>query len=141
MYLRLLIHFKRWSFFTNPGLMEFQVCFLDWSPHLRVIDDFRLFWTEHIWKCSILMLMFLKASFYSFLLYINDLLDVIFNTATCWYYSLLSECDQVSHYWQQLEFASEFQSDLHGTQDWSRKWFVDSNAGNQQQPMITTQLI
>ena len=30
--------------------------------------------------------------------------------------------------WQQLVLASELESDLRDTVDWSRKWFVDFNA-------------
>ena len=66
-----------------------------------------------------------------FLLYINDLPDdVICNIAI---YAddttLYSKCDQASDAWQQLEFASELESDL---QDWGRKWLVDFNAGKTQ---------
>ena len=34
--------------------------------------------------------------------------------------------------WQQLELASEPESDLRDTVDWSRKWLVDSNIGKTQ---------
>ena len=66
-----------------------------------------------------------------FLLYINDLLDdVICDIAT---YAddttLYSKCDQASDLWQQLELASELESDLRNTVDWGRKWLVDFNAG------------
>ena len=69
-----------------------------------------------------------------FLLYINDLPDdVIFNIAI---YAddttLYSKCDQASDLWQQLELASELESDLRDTVDWGRKWFVDFNAGKTQ---------
>ena len=47
------------------------------------------------------------------------------------YYSLL-KCDQVSHLWQELELASELESDLRGTVNWSRKWLADFNAGKTQ---------
>ena len=62
-----------------------------------------------------------------FLLYINDLPDdVICNNAI---YAddttLYSKCDQASDLWQQLELASEFESDLRDTVDWGRKWLVD----------------
>ena len=33
---------------------------------------------------------------------------------------------------QQLELASELESDLQGTVDWGRKWLVDFNAGKTQ---------
>ena len=57
-----------------------------------------------------------------FLLYINDLSDVICNTAiyaddTTNY----SKCDLASDLWQQLEFASELESDLRDNEDWGRK--------------------
>ena len=69
-----------------------------------------------------------------FVLYNNELLDdVICNIAI---YAddntLYSKCDQASDLWQQLELASELESDLQGTVDWGRKWLVDFNAGKSQ---------
>ena len=69
-----------------------------------------------------------------FLLYINDLpYDVISNIAI---YAddttLYSKCDQASDLWQQLELASELESDLRDNVDWGRKWLVDFNAGETQ---------
>ena len=66
-----------------------------------------------------------------FLLYINDLPDdVICNIAI---YAddttLYSKYDPASDLWQQLELASELESDLRDTVDWGRKWLVDFNAG------------
>ena len=63
-----------------------------------------------------------------FLLYINDLpVDVICNVAT---YAdettLYSKCDRASDLWQQLEMASELESDLRDTVGWGKKWLVDS---------------
>ena len=43
-----------------------------------------------------------------------------------------SKCDQASDLSQQLEVASEIESDLRGTVDWGRKWLVDFNAGKTQ---------
>ena len=69
-----------------------------------------------------------------FLLYINDLPDdvicniVIYVNDT----TLYSKCDQASDLWQQLELASELESDLRDTVDWGRKWLVDFNAGKTQ---------
>ena len=69
-----------------------------------------------------------------FLLYINDLPnDVICDIAI--YVddtTLYSKCDQASDLWQQLELASELESDLWDTVDWGRKWLVDFNAGKTQ---------
>ena len=69
-----------------------------------------------------------------FLLYINDLPDdLICNIAI---YAddttLYSKCDQASDLWQQLELASELESDLRDTVDWGRKWLVHFNAGKTQ---------
>ena len=69
-----------------------------------------------------------------FLLYINDLPDdVICNIAI---YAddttLYSKCDQASDLWQQLELASELESDLRDTLDWGKKWLVDFSAGKTQ---------
>ena len=65
-----------------------------------------------------------------FLLYINDLPnDVICDIAICADdTTLYSKCDQASDLWQQLELASELESDLGDTVDWGRKWLVDFNA-------------
>ena len=58
-----------------------------------------------------------------FLLYINDLPDdvicniVIYADDTTFY----SNCVQVSNLWQQLEMASELESDLRDTVDWGKK--------------------
>ena len=69
-----------------------------------------------------------------FLLYINDLPDhVICNIAI--YVddtTLYSKCGQASDLWQQLELASELESDLRDTVDWGRKWLVNFNAGKTQ---------
>ena len=69
-----------------------------------------------------------------FLLYINDLPDdVICNIAI---YAddttLYSKCDRASDLWQQLELASELESDLQDTVDWGRNWLVYFTAGKTQ---------
>ena len=69
-----------------------------------------------------------------FLLYINDFLDnvicdiAIYANDT----TLYSKSDQASYLWQQLEVASELESDLRDTVDWGKKWLVDFNAGKTQ---------
>ena len=65
-----------------------------------------------------------------FLLYINDLRhDVICDIAI---YAddatLYFKCDQASGLWQQLELASELESDLWDTVEWGKKWLDDFNA-------------
>ena len=75
------------------------------------------------------MLVLLKAQIVGpsfFLLYINDLPNVICNIDI---YAddttLYSKYDQASNFWQQLELASELEWDLRDTVDWFRKWLVD----------------
>ena len=65
-----------------------------------------------------------------FLLYINDLPDdAICNIAIYADDSTLySKCDQASDLCQQLELASELQSDIRDTVDLGKKWLVDFNA-------------
>ena len=43
--------------------------------------------------------------------------------------TLHSKCDQACVLWQQLELASELESDLQDTVHWGKKWLVDFNAG------------
>ena len=66
-----------------------------------------------------------------FLLYIKGLTDnvicdiAVFADDT----TLYSKCDQGSDRWQQLELASQLESDIRDTVDWGKKWLVDFNAG------------
>ena len=46
--------------------------------------------------------------------------------------TLYSKCDQASDLWQQLELASELESDLRDTVEWGKKWLVDFIAGKTQ---------
>ena len=69
-----------------------------------------------------------------FLLYINDrpddvICDIAIHADDTTPYS---KCDQPSDLWQQLELASEFESDIQDTVDWGKKWLVDFNAGKTQ---------
>ena len=68
-----------------------------------------------------------------FLLYINDLPDDVICDIAIYAddTTLYSKCDQASDLWQQLELASELESDLQDTVDWGRKW-LDFNAGKTQ---------
>ena len=69
-----------------------------------------------------------------FLLYINNPPDdVICNIAIYANDTTLhSKCDQASDLWQQLELASELESNLQDTMDWGKTWLVDFNAGKTQ---------
>ena len=61
-----------------------------------------------------------------FLLYINEIPDdVIYNIGIhADGTTLYSKFNQASDLWQQLESASESESDLWDTVDWGRKWML-----------------
>ena len=42
------------------------------------------------------------------------------------------KCEKASDPWQQLELASNLESDLQDTVDWGKKWLIDFNAGKNQ---------
>ena len=69
-----------------------------------------------------------------FLLFINDLHDDVICDIAIYAdnTTLYSRCDRASDLWQQLELASELESDLQDTVDWDKKWLVDFNAGKTQ---------
>ena len=69
-----------------------------------------------------------------FLLYINDLPDDVICDIAIYadHTALYSKCDRASDLWQQLELASELESDLRDTVDWGKKWLLDFNAGKTQ---------
>ena len=69
-----------------------------------------------------------------FLLYINDLPDDVICDIAIYAddTTLYSKCDRASDLWQQLELASELESDLRDMVDWGKKWLVDLNAGKTQ---------
>ena len=46
--------------------------------------------------------------------------------------TLYSRCDQKSHLWPQLKFASALKSDLNNTMNWGKKQLVNFNAGKTQ---------
>ena len=68
------------------------------------------------------------------LLYINGLPDDVICDIAIYAddTTLYSKCDRASDLWQQLELASELESDLRDTVDWGKKWLVDFNAGKTQ---------
>ena len=69
-----------------------------------------------------------------FLLNINELPDDVICNFVIYAdnATIYSDCDRASDLWQQLELASELESDLRDTVDWGRKWPVDFNAGKTQ---------
>ena len=65
-----------------------------------------------------------------FLLYINDFPDDVICDIAIYAgdTTLYSKCEQASDLWQQLELASELESDLRDTVNLGKKWFVEFNA-------------
>ena len=117
---RLLTGFGMLVFFTNLSLIEFQVRYLALFLLFSVIDNFKWFWMESLHK--------------NILLYISDLPDDVICDIAIYAddTTLYSKCDRASDLWQQLELASELESDLGDMVDWGKKWFVDFNAGKTQ---------
>ena len=58
-----------------------------------------------------------------FLLYVNDLPDDVICNAAIYTNdtTLYSKCDQECDLWQQLELASELESDVRDTMNWDKK--------------------
>ena len=69
-----------------------------------------------------------------FLLHINDLPDDVICDIAIYAddTTLYSNCDQASDLWQQLQLASELESDLRDTVDRGKKRLVDFHAGKSQ---------
>ena len=69
-----------------------------------------------------------------FLLYINGLPDDVICDIAIYAddTTLYSKCDRASDLWQQLELASELESELRDTVEWGKKWLVDFNDGKTQ---------
>ena len=96
---------------------------------------------ESLRKKIKLMLVFLKGPFfvlYFFLLYINELPDyAICNIDTYADDSTLySKYYQASDLWQQLQSASELESDLPDIVEWARNSLADFNAGKPQRVLL-----
>ena len=61
--------------------------------------------------------------------YVNDLMMLSVILPSMLMILLCSKFEQACDVWQQLELASELESDLQDTVDWGKRWLVDFNAG------------
>ena len=108
-----MIQFNMPSKFGFPlGLMEFVIRYLGLYLLFSVIVGSKWFWMGSIRENIQLML---NAG--------NDLTDdVIYDIAICVDdTTLYPKSDHASDLWQQLELASELESDLRDIVDWSKK--------------------
>ena len=116
-YPSLLTGFGMLVFFTNLSRVEFQGRYLALFLLFSVIDDFEWFWMESLHKNIQLMREFLKAPF--LVLHISYYTLMIFLICDIAIYAgdttLYSKCDWASDLWQQLELASELETDLQDT--------------------------
>ena len=122
---------------SNLGLVEFQVRYFTLFLLFSVTGSFEWFWIGSLHKNIQLMLEFLKAPFlvlhffcYTLMTFLMILSVLVLSMLmiTTFY----SNCDKASDLQQQLELASELQSDLRDTVDWGMKSLVDFNAGKTQ---------
>ena len=70
----------------------------------------------------------LHFSYYTLVIFLKMLSVILLSMLMI----LLSKCDRAPELWQQLELASELESDLQDTVDWGKKWLVDFNDGKTQ---------
>ena len=116
----------------NLGFTDFQVRYLALLRLFLVIDDFEWLWMGSLHKNIQLIMVLLKVPFlvlhfsYNTLMTFLMMLPVILLSMLMILLSNL-QCHQASDLLQQLESASEIESNLRDIVDWGRKWLVDFN--------------
>ena len=70
----------------------------------------------------------LHFSYYTLMIFLTMLSVILLSVLMILY----SKCDWASGLWQQLELASELESDVQDTVDCGKKWLVDFSAGKTQ---------
>ena len=118
--------------FTSLGLMEFQVIYLALFLLFSVINGLRSFWMGSLHKNIQLMLEFLIALFLVLHFSYYTLMTFLVLSVILLSMLMILLSTQAFDLWQQLELASELESDLQDTVDWGREWLVDFNAGKTQ---------
>ena len=88
-----------------------------------VTDSFEWFWMESLHRNIQSMLVFLMAQFLVLHFSYYDLPENVICDIAIYAddTTLYCNCDQASDLWQQLELASEFESDLRNTVYWGKK--------------------
>ena len=77
------------------------------------------------------LFLILHFSYYTLMIFVM-MLSVILLSVLMLLPSTLNVIRYISDLWQQLELASELESDLQDTVDWGKKWLVDFNGGKTQ---------
>ena len=114
-YRRLLTGFGMLVFFTNLSLLEFQVRYLVLFHLFSVIDGFEWFWMESLHKNIQLMLEFLKAPFLVLHFSCSTLMTFLTMLSVLLLSMLIIILFALNVTRQQLELASELESNLNET--------------------------
>ena len=129
---RLLSGFGMLVFFSESSLREFQFGYLALFCLFSVIDGFCLIWMGSLSKSiqllpeiSKALFLVLHFSYYISMTFLMKLSVILLSILMI----LRTKSHQASDLWQQLELASELESDLRDTVNWDRMWLLNFIAG------------